>query len=82
MKNVCNACHCFCSCNYASYLYLFEIYVFSRKEKQSSIANGLTSSGEAAPAFQSPTECGSSGDAAFRWRKYGQKAVNGNSFPR
>uniref|UniRef100_M0UGA7 WRKY domain-containing protein n=1 Tax=Hordeum vulgare subsp. vulgare TaxID=112509 RepID=M0UGA7_HORVV len=54
----------------------------SRKEKQSSITNGLTSSSEAAPAFQSPTECESSRDAAFRWRKYGQKAVNGNSFPR
>ncbi|CAM0950585.1 unnamed protein product [Alopecurus aequalis] len=51
-----------------------------RREKQSSVANGLMASVEA--AFQSPTECEPSGDAAFRWRKYGQKAVNGNSFPR
>lgn len=52
----------------------------SRKEKQSSIANGLTAYVEA--ASQSPTEREPPGEAAFRWRKYGQKAVNGNSFPR
>jgi hypothetical protein len=33
-------------------------------------------------AFQLPTEHETAGDASFRWRKYGQKAVNGNSFPR
>jgi hypothetical protein len=57
-----------------------KIALFSRKEKQSSMANGPTASIEA--AYQSPTEREQPGDAAFRWRKYGQKAVNGNSFPR
>uniref|UniRef100_A0ACD5Y3P4 Uncharacterized protein n=1 Tax=Avena sativa TaxID=4498 RepID=A0ACD5Y3P4_AVESA len=52
----------------------------SRKEKQPIMENGPTAYVEA--AFQSPTEGEPSRDAAFRWRKYGQKAVNGNSFPR
>uniref|UniRef100_A0ACD5YI94 Uncharacterized protein n=1 Tax=Avena sativa TaxID=4498 RepID=A0ACD5YI94_AVESA len=52
----------------------------SRKEKQPSMANGLTA--YVGAAFQSPAEREPSADAAFRWRKYGQKAVNGNSFPR
>lgn len=50
---------------------------FSRKEEQS---NGLGANAEAARVFQASTECESSEDA-FRWRKYGQKAVNGNLFP-
>ncbi|KQK12230.1 WRKY transcription factor 44 isoform X2 [Brachypodium distachyon] len=50
----------------------------SRKEEQ---LNGLGAHVEAARVFQASTEYESSEDA-FRWRKYGQKAVNGNLFPR
>lgn len=58
---------------------LFKIAIFfSRKEEQ---LNGLGAHVEAARVFQASTEYESSEDA-FRWRKYGQKAVNGNLFPR
>lgn len=53
-------------------------HFFSRKEEQ---LNGLGAHVEAARVFQASTEYESSEDA-FRWRKYGQKAVNGNLFPR
>ncbi|XP_078181473.1 putative WRKY transcription factor 4 [Carex rostrata] len=56
---------------------------FKRRKKDDQVSAGSTAAGggDAATAVQVPMETDVAGDG-FHWRKYGQKVVKGNSYPR
>ncbi|XP_072996403.1 WRKY transcription factor 44-like isoform X1 [Typha latifolia] len=54
---------------------------YKRRKKDDQISGGAVTGIAEPPAPQSVTESDVSGDG-FHWRKYGQKVVKGNSYPR